>query len=72
MNTLKVKTSAACLMTVAILAGACEEEHDQLGPPLPALGGAAGSGGGTAGEENIGGEGGILINGEVPTCLEGD
>lgn len=71
MNFLKFKTATACLLAAAAIAGACEEETEQLGPPQPVIGGAGGQGE-DAGQENSGGEGGALIDGEVPTCLEGD
>jgi len=71
MNVLKVKTVASCFLTAAVLAVACEDEP--LGPPKPSVGGSGGGGTGGVGDfvEN-GGEGGILIDGEVPTCLSGE
>ncbi len=71
MNLLKVKTAAFLLITATVLTVSCEDEP--LGPPQPAGGGNGGGGG--DGVEDIGGNGGeeaILIDGEVPTCLEGE
>jgi hypothetical protein len=68
MNFLKVNTVVTCFLVASVVTGACEE-FEPLGPPQPALGGSGGTGG-DAGEENVGGTGGVLIDGEVPTCLE--
>jgi hypothetical protein len=69
MNLLKVKTAAFLLVTAAVLTISCEDEP--LGPPPPAVGGNGGGGGGVEDIRGNGGEGAILIDGEVPTCLEG-
>lgn len=70
MNFLKVKTSVSCFVFAAIIVGACEEEHEPLPPPQPASSDGSGGFGGNIDEKNLGGEGGILIDSEVPTCLE--
>jgi hypothetical protein len=69
MNALKLKWSAICLLAPALLVVTCSDE-EALGPPRPADGGAGGQGGDApsdAGDEEI-----ITIDGEVPTCLEGE
>ena len=72
MNVLKFKTSVFCLLTAIVITSACEDEKEPLGPPQPADGGNGGADGGELDDVNQGGEGGILIDGEVPTCLAGD
>ena len=77
---LKLKTACAILIFASLAAMTCNSsENSELPPPQPSVNGSAGTGGwGGAPEENLieggsGGEGGtILIDGKVPSCLDGD
>jgi len=73
MNLIKIKTSLFCFLAATVAAAACELKNEKpLPPPQPASGGGAGGADEYDGnpENDAGGAGGVLIDGEVPTCLE--